>query len=142
MPITITTYQCKICNESFDTLERAQRCENLGVPKNILPPGTAYEYGLHGDGVLLVIARHEVVGHSIGYSMWGFRDNGSGDNGPGEIAHDYPGSKNGYVGMCGGSGPRTPVEKDEIAKPNSPRFYRAAAALKKIGIKIMPWGVK
>jgi hypothetical protein len=134
---TITHYDCEICNSRFDKVIDAENCEAVGRPSKVLRVGVAWEHSHHDDqkdgtsGVILVVNKAFVSGHSIGYRTWGFRDNGAGDNGPADTKGDS--------GFCGVDVYPPYEHRYRKPKTSTSRFRRARAELKKIGIKIIAW---
>lgn len=62
MVCEIHRFRCEICNQSYETLDEAQKCEALGQPP-CLPRGLVF-FDPHGLGEVRAILTNEVRGHS------------------------------------------------------------------------------
>ncbi len=80
----IAKYKCSICNEIYDNVEDANRCESKGIIP-IHPIGTIFSMYDKKEMIFAIIEQHpNTYGHHHTYSTWACRDTKSGDNCGGE----------------------------------------------------------
>jgi hypothetical protein len=117
----IIQYECEICHTRHSEKQWAEDCEAQGTPQ-IPIAGTIYQTAFCGRDLFFAVSNTASVrGHCLDFGAWAARDNGAGDNLPGQS-------------FCQGALPNEWLEPDQA----HPAYARLAQALRKVGIEPIP----
>lgn len=117
------TFECEICGYQSTNKRIIQICEDRGVPtKPII--GTIYQTAFCGRDITFAVSGDATIdGHRLEFGAWAARDNGNGDNLPGQTS------------LCAGA----PPEEWKSPDQDCPTYKRLVQALRDVGIEPRPF---
>jgi len=124
----ITTYECEICGEHSNDMDRIKECEARGRSDyKKYPIGMIFCNASEKNykDITFALTKTYANGHFVGALWWACRDNSAGDN----AGKGAP--------LCGDS--IFVINHYGIPDPNHPTFKRMVKVLKKEGISITCW---